>query len=426
MEKINLDISKYSCKELEEIFNIKYINTPDEISNHMNFYKNSILLNSDFSLGEKENATNFLNSVIDKLLNNFNLNNESNKNLNSTPNLTFSSAKNNLIKETEYSNPIIANQNNIAGLDSKTYTGRNVESNDYPPGFINPINIRTIKKTVNVDTRFRIPYYASKSSDFMVTLPEQFKKVVKMKLSSFELPLSVFSISQQLNNNSFYIDSKPITIKEGNYTYNQFNSQNNDPSNNIINAINNQISKSLGSSVCNFSLDPISGKSIINLDNSATIFFNKTSNTDSSGEFDLNTPLPLKLGWLLGYRMGSYFGNNIISEGICSITGPKYIYICINDYTNAANNNFVAAFSSSILSPHIIARINYQALVQKNGIYNFGEDDDFGDEQNRSREYFGPVDIQKLHFQILDEYGRVIDLNNMDWSCSINFDILYD
>ena len=43
-----------------------------------------------------------------------------------------------------------------------------------------------------------------------------------------------------------------------------------------------------------------------------------------------------------------------------------------------------------------------------------------------TRTYFGPVDIQKLHIQFLDEYGRVIDLNNMDWSFTLSFILQYD
>ena len=87
---------------------------------------------------------------------------------------------------------------------------------------------------------------------------------------------------------------------------------------------------------------------------------------------------------------------NIISEGICSIIGPRYIYLCVNDFNSATNNDFIAAFSSSVLSPHILARINYQSLVQRNGIYMFGDDDDYGDTFHKIRKYFGPVDIQKI------------------------------
>ena len=53
----------------------------------------------------------------------------------------------------------------------------------------------------------------------------------------------------------------------------------------------------------------------------------------------------------------------------------KYLYISINDFTNASNNGFVAAFSESTLSKDIIARIQYQGLIQKDGLYNFWDDD---------------------------------------------------
>ena len=31
-----------------------------------------------------------------------------------------------------------------------------------------------------------------------------------------------------------------------------------------------------------------------------------------------------------------------------------------------------------------------------------------------TRKYFGPVTIKKLHFQLLDPFGRILTLNNMD------------
>ena len=46
--------------------------------------------------------------------------------------------------------------------------------------------------------------------------------------------------------------------------------------------------------------------------------------------------------------------------------------------------------------------------------------------QLNQRTYFGPVDIDRLKIQLLDEYGRVIDLNYMDWSMSLIFETLYD
>ena len=429
MDKINLDITKYSCNELQEIFNIDNIVSGEQVANHFNTYKNTLFNDSNISLKDKDNITIFLNKVITKLIGSLDKGAQD-----STENsLSYNSKFNTLLYESTNQHPIIADQNTIAGQNANTYDGRNVDSNKVPPGYINPINIRTIKKTVNVDTQFRDSYYSTKSSDFHVNLPESFKKVVKMRLSSLQIPLSIYAISQELgnyyfdvssNNEQHIVDVRAPTKRDANYD---------------ITAIEANINTELIGRDISFQIDPYTGKSEFFSNNLFNIYFNYDSNvTDSSSsrEYDLNTPLSFKLGWLLGFRAGSYTSNNlgqidnlhrVVSDGICSITGPKYIYICVNDFTNAGNNNFIAAFSSSTLSPHIIARINYQSLVNKSGVYNYSDDDDdINNIYNRTREYFGPVDIQKLHFQILDEYGRVINLNNMDWSCTLTFDVLYD
>ena len=271
-----------------------------------------------------------------------------------------------------------------------------------------------------MDTRFRDPYYSTKSTDFLVTLPEQFKKVVNMRISSIQIPLCVYSISRSLGNNYFYINSDKYKINDGNYK-SACDSHELADCPHIQTVINDLIPPDLS-----FSIDPASQKAKLYNISGASPYIIRF-NTDENGNTDLSVPLPLKLGWLLGFRGGEYVidvGESIQSEAICSIMGPKYIYVCINDFTNAANNYFVAAFTSSTMSPHIIARINYHGLVQSESAYKIGEEN--LELHNRTREYFGPVDIQKLHFQILDEYGRVIDLNNMDWSCTLTFDILYD
>ena len=42
------------------------------------------------------------------------------------------------------------------------------------------------------------------------------------------------------------------------------------------------------------------------------------------------------------------------------------------------------------------------------------------------REYFGPVNIQTMNVQLLDEYGRIVDLNNMDFSFCVTLTTVYD
>ena len=44
----------------------------------------------------------------------------------------------------------------------------------------------------------------------------------------------------------------------------------------------------------------------------------------------------------------------------------------------------------------------------------------------KNRNYFGPVNIQRLKIQLLNQYGEILDLNNMDFSFSLEFEIGYD
>jgi hypothetical protein len=42
------------------------------------------------------------------------------------------------------------------------------------------------------------------------------------------------------------------------------------------------------------------------------------------------------------------------------------------------------------------------------------------------RQYFGPVDIQRLRIQIYDEYGRILNMNNSNYSFCLDFKLMYD
>ena len=142
---------------------------------------------------------------------------------------------------------------------------------------------------------------------------------------------------------------------------------------------------------------------------------------DRYGNEDRQTPLPLKLGWLMGYREG-YYENAYTypSEGVVNLIGPRYIYLVVDDFNNNVNDGFYGAFTSSILNKNILARISLQGSV-----FNVLSQNNFN-LLTTPRQYFGPVDIQKLQVQLLDEYGRILDLNNMDYSFCLSFQTVYD
>ena len=46
--------------------------------------------------------------------------------------------------------------------------------------------------------------------------------------------------------------------------------------------------------------------------------------------------------------------------------------------------------------------------------------------ENPERIYFGPIDLTKLEIKLFDEFGRLVDINNADYSFTIELELLYD
>lgn len=286
-----------------------------------------------------------------------------------------------------------------------------------PPGKINPLQYRTIMRAVNIDSRFRPNYYStsSSSSDMHVTLPTRLDKVVSMRLGALELPPTFYAISKELGNNSFTITRSSdtsdtittITIPDGNYP----------TSTSIIQAMTTAITSSnVGSTIITYDVDPASGKST---------FSNRTKTEKLTITFGVNSEgsisddqLPMLLGWQLGFRNNVYIiegEQEAKSEGLCQVSGPRYVFLTIDDYNNNVNNFFISAFSDSINSRNILTRIDFPHT----------NEDGYGSQINRTRTYFGPVTIEKMHIQLIDEYGRNVNMNNMDWSFSLMFECMY-
>lgn len=297
---------------------------------------------------------------------------------------------------------------------------------DYFKGIINPLKKRVIRKQLTIDTRFRDNYYGNLSTNFNMTLPIMFNDVLTMQLSSIELPTTYYNVSKQYGNNFFTIIAdgvkKIIIIPSGNYEFDG-----------ITKIIQTKIDEAFTGSYIKYGINTNgnfitgvngTGQSLFGLDTSSNVIsLTIDFQADIEGNQDRSTPLPLKLGWLLGFRAGIYENNlNYVSEGIVDVNGPRYLFLVVDDYKNNVNNNFYSAFNSSLLNKNIIARISTQpieaafAVLTQNNL----------NVLTLARDYFGPVNLNNLQIQLLDEYGRVVDLHNMDFSFCLNLTIAYD
>ena len=168
-----------------------------------------------------------------------------------------------------------------------------------------------------------------------------------------------------------------------------------------------------------FSIDPYSLKSRFEIVDSA-IEFEKYSFSlkfvDNINQNILNT-----FGWTLGFRLANYIDikEKIQSEALFDGGGDRYIYVAINDFQYNNNTLNTVCFDKSILNEEVIAKI-----PMINGKLSLITSED--NPLTKIRRYTGPVNISKLHIKILDKCGNIIDLNKMDYSITLELEILYE
>ena len=415
----DLNIGNYNKQELQEIFKLPANYDMFVLDNTEEQFRNTITVDQSIDTNMKKQILSFI-SAAKKMLS--------------------ADVRSDIIKRVEASNiyntdiSLKPSQTTDAGntfiIDKPITPYSQSFPSEFYSGKINPLRKRVITQNLNIDTSFRDNYYTSTSSNFHFDLPVKFSNIMDIQLASFEMPTTFYTISKQLGNNFFTLRTEDvdgndtsifvvITIPNGDYT-----------NADLISYLNNYITTVLvGTPFASISFiqnnTNNSGSGEMVVQSSTFTKFTLDFQTNSQGYPDTGTPLPLKFGWLIGFRAGKYFNkSSYVSEGIINLTGLSYLFLVVNDYNNNVNNGFYSAFNNSILNNNILARIS---IIKTNPTQNF----DLVNQNNLSiitspRQYFGPVDIQKLHIQLLDGYGRIIDLNNMDYSFCLTFHAVYD
>ena len=414
----DLNIKNYKREELKNMFDLPDNYDEQMIDTMEERFKNGILTNKKVS-DETKSKTLFFLAEAKKVLREQVINFEDNLKtvLKTTSNYTMMRT------------PLESNgEHMVQARDKKPYLRSSPR--EYFEGVINPIVRTTIHQNLNIDTRFRDNYYGSSSSNFHINMPLVLSNILNMQLVAIELPTTFLTISKQLGNNFFTLSiddsiSAVLIIPDGNYT--------NDGVVSILNTLVLNLSTEPGLSLFQYILFGINltngngtNQMFVGLDSTmppnTITSFSLNFQANLAGNEDQSTPLPLKLGWILGFRNGIYENNiNYVSEGAVDLIGPRYLYLVVDDYNNNVNNSFYSAFNSSILNKNILARIT----LQRNSNNQLYTQNNFN-LVTLARQYFGPVTIQKLQIQLLDEYGRILFLNNMDYSFSLKFDKVYD
>lgn len=422
MMNFDLNLNNYTPTELSEMFEL-----PENYDKNMIEIKEAKLLASilnDPTIKKEfqEQMSNFLTQAKNILL-------SARPSRDVNTNSKMNHLLNKVEKEQQFSSSKITQSDDHIIQEKKDGFYLNSFPSEIYKGVINPLKKRTLKYHLNIDSRFRDNYFATDATNFNVILPTKITNVVEMKLTALEIPSFYCTIASKYNNHFFNlsIDNSctTIIIPDGNYNIT-----------NLITAINDQISLADQIFSCfEFISEPINTKvgvdaaqTAINIASPNTTTGNISSyvidfQSDIDGNSGENTTLILNLGWILGFKNGIYINNlqennvlKLVSEGYSDVTGPKYVFLVIDDHNNSVNNNFISMYNNSLLQKNIIARVSLQNYV-------------YGALElllTKPREYFGPVDIQNLNIQLLDEYGRVLYFRGLDYSFCLELTIIYD
>lgn len=417
----NLNIDQYNNNELLELLSINKNSLYDiiEINSKYQTLVNKIQ-NSSKTYKEKQEISSFLEEVKNKVI--INLSEQSN---NSKINTLTTTVDNSTLQL----NPL--------------YMASSSKSK----------NLFT-EKIITIDTRFRPNYSSNRATNFIYTMPQPITNVTKLDLVSVEIPQVYCILSDYYQNSSFVlkIDNKEYMINLPNiYLLNQTVK---DDYNKLINLCNNYFKKHIDSLVnrCSFFLP--------NFDNDVTIIKNIFFIFDTEGLDENNIPknvelhfektpeastairdLRSKLGWMLGFRNPivelkpmnqlehifdldltldkSMFKDKLFirADVPLQLTSAKYIYLIIDDFNSNKLENFIV---DEITLKGCDANVSLGGNILAKILFDSGSEFYTVDRLVKvQRQYTGPVDIQKLKISLIDEFGRILDLNNIDWSFSI-------
>lgn len=456
-----LNVYNYSIQDLKKMIGIKNNTDGDDDKNNFNektinnkcdnLIKN--ILKSTLDTKNINNYTRFINDVKDYLI----------QCINHDKFGYNSSIEKDLMNKNKNRDTVEENGNNSTFLNNKplrTYSA-------IPRSKINPVYKETLTQLVSIDSVFRdrtdsidsIQYFHS-SSNFVYKFSNPLKNIISMKISTVELPFVWYLFNE--SNNQFTIETKnnpdgvtldtihTITIPVGSYT--------NDVLIKYINNIFMNIKNGLEYII--FGIEETTGKSFFRVkkqgydtddvavndpykDNPTptnpfefTIYFYRDYEKQCEQvilkEYD-------SLGWLLGFRQPKYtvtkentlidtftfdtiyeLPNYLKSEGAYGTSAPNYIFIDVDDYNNNFKSSGIICDNNEYISSNtLLGRISIIAPANTM-LFNTQSDKVF-----KTREYFGPITITRLNLKLIDRFGNIINLQNNDWSISLEFTVIY-
>jgi hypothetical protein len=265
---------------------------------------------------------------------------------------------------------------------------------------------KTIKeKIVNIDTKYR-----NNASNIFV-FGERLSEVRSLEVVSIDIPYTFFNFFGANHcttggNNYLRIKQngsfapKVLTITPNNYPTTAA----------LATEINLQLTTIALAADISFSV--VNNKSFFK---SKTNSYSLATNIDICGNTDELNNLN-NFGYALGFRDTSYnlTTAGLLSETLITLKTPRHLFLVLNEFSQGNANAFVSPQENTNQNKNIVAKIS----LPNNMV--------FGDTlcankvngllASEVRKYLEKVNIQKMQLVLLDDAGRIVELNGADFS----------
>lgn len=258
-----------------------------------------------------------------------------------------------------------------------------------------------VKHILNVDSRFRENPVLSTSSNFYFRLLTPVKNVLRIRITSIELPNNYYIFSAHRRNITIVVNygadfatSKTIVIPEGNYSaFEMRDTLTAAFSANGMSWLTNEFDEITG-------LFTFSGTQPFQI------------NTAVGGGATYDRPFDYGLGYNLGFIPGLFNAElvsgkyYVISNHCATFAGDPYLFLKINDFNcvrqTVSGNDFYA-----------LAKI----VVKESK--NYMTFDDYAGQHAKEVTFPAPYDLTRFNIQLLDPYGQQLDMNATHFSFSV-------
>lgn len=300
-----------------------------------------------------------------------------------------------------------------------TRIGENYNANDV----INPSDLR--KRILNIDSRFRANA-SDPVGNFQYRLEHTYKNVIRLRVSSVEIPNTFYTFSLAHQNTSFSVATRDIMgisrsmtvlIPDGNYTANE-----------LLTTIQDQfdaVFRDLYGIFLEITLNVSTAK--ITITNTGLANYPPpsgavpTANAEpTTYTFVVSPPSIYNNSQGLGYNLG--FRQNTVS-GILDTTGALNTYVAeAVSVINVIGDTYLLLGVNDLHTVEHKTKTNYLQTLAKIVVRedkNMVIYDDYGCCITNEIVFPQPQDLSVLQVSLRDPYGGYIDLNGLDYSITI-------